>query len=96
MLLRCFPGETGNQGRPKTDIRNLSSQFLGYVSQFLFGGSSAHPFQDVIIGVLNRKIQVMAYLLFLLHNLNQFVRNLLRIAVKYPYPADPLYSAQLF
>ena len=81
MLFCGFSRESCDQGCTQTDIRNLTSQLFHYIDQFLLRSPSAHPLQNRIIRMLDRKIKIMADFRFFLHHLDQFICNLFRITV---------------
>ena len=76
------PRESCDQRGAQCDIRHLASQEINFVDQLLFGCSATHAAQDLIVGMLNRQIQIVADLLFSFHCLDQIFINLLRISNK--------------
>ena len=75
MFFFCLPGKSGDQRGSKADIRDLPAQLLQNLNQLLLRRSAAHPFQDPVIGMLDRQIQVMADLRLCLYSLNQLFIN---------------------
>lgn len=65
-------------------ISGISLQEINFVDQLLFGGSATHAAQDLIVGMLNRQIQVVTDFQLFLHRLNEFRIDVLRIAVQNP------------
>ena len=89
MFFFCLPGKSGDQRGSKADIRDLPAQLLQNLNQLLLRRSAAHPFQDPVIGMLDRQIQVMADLRLFLYDPDQFIRNLLRVAIQNADPPKP-------
>ena len=58
VLLFCLSRESCDQRGAQCDIRHLASQEINFVDQLLFGGSATHAAQNLIVGMLNRQIQV--------------------------------------
>ena len=81
MLFLCLSRESSDQSCAKCDIRNLTSKLLNGLDELHSGSPSSHSLQDTIACMLDRDIQIMANLWFLLDHLNQLIRDFLRIAV---------------
>ena len=81
MLFLCLSRESSDQSCAKCDIRNLTSKLLNGLDELRSGSPSSHSLQDTIACMLDREIQIMADLWFLLDHLDQFVCDLFRIAV---------------
>ena len=81
MLFLCLSRESSDQSCAKCDIRNLTSKLLNGLDELRSGSPSSHSLQDTIACMLDREIQIMADLWFLLDHLNQLIRDFLRIAV---------------
>ena len=96
VLLFCLSRESCDQRGAQCDIRHLASQEINFVDQLLFGGSATHAAQDLIVGMLNRQIQVVTDFQLFLHRLNEFRIDVLRIAVQNPDPVELLNFAELF
>ena len=96
MLLFCLSRESCDQRGAQCDIRHLTSQEINFVDQLLFGCSATHAAQDLIVGMLNRQIQVVTDFRLFLHRLNEFRIDVLRIAVQNPDPVELLNFAELF
>ena len=81
MLLFRFSRESRDQCGAKRDIRNFSPELTDDIYQFLFCRSSSHTFENLIIGMLDWKIQIMTDFWFFLNRLNQFIINFFRITI---------------
>ena len=81
MLLFCLSRESCDQRGAQCDIRHLASQEINFVDQLLFGCSATHAAQDLIVGMLNRQIQIMTDLLLIADRLDQFRINFFRITI---------------
>ena len=88
MLLLRLPRETGNQSCTKDDIRDLFSQSTDDIQKLGFRRAASHTSENRIVGVLDRKVQVMTDFFLFFHNLDELRINLLGIAVENPDPAD--------
>ena len=83
-------------GNPVISVVRSVSQEINFVDQLLFGCSATHAAQDLIVGMLNRQIQVVTDFRLFLHRLNEFRIDVLRIAVQNPNPVELLNFAELF
>ena len=83
-------GEPGNQRRPQTAVRYLRTDFADHFLQILPCRVASHAPQHIIRRVLNRHVQIMQHLGLCCNRVDQLVRDLLRIAVQQPDPADPV------
>ena len=88
MLLLRLPRKTGNQSRPQYNIRNLLPEVRDDAPEVRIGCVAAHPFEDFIIRVLNRQIQIVYKLLLVLHALDQFLIDFLRVTIQHSDPTD--------
>ena len=88
MVFFCFARKACDKGCPENDIRDLSAQLGNDSYKLCFGSAAAHTFQNTVACMLDRKVKIVAYLLFLFHDLDQFIINFFRITVKNTDPTD--------
>ena len=87
--------EARNERRPQADVRNLFPKPSDDAFQLFPSRAASHFCKDLIRRVLDRHIQIMTDLRLLLHDLNQFLCDLLRIAVQKPDPYKPVDRTEL-
>ena len=88
MIFLRLPRKSGDQSCTQYDIRNLLTELSDNIDQFLFGSAAAHSLKNAVRCVLDRNIQIMTDLFLITNGFDQFIVNLLRIAVKNTDPAD--------
>ena len=95
MLLLCLPRKAADQSRSQRRVRKDIPDHGNLIRQILSIRPASHPPQDLIIAVLYRKIQIMAYFRLFFYHLQQSFRNLLGITVHQPNPFYLFYPAEL-
>ena len=88
MVFFCFARKACDKGCPENDIRDLSAQLGNDSYKLCFGSAAAHSLKNAVRCVLDRNIQIMTDLFLITNGFDQFIVNLLRIAVKNTDPAD--------
>lgn len=81
-FLPCFTRIPGNHGCAEADVGVFLSNGLNKRKFSLFGDAAVHGAENPVIAVLEREVEVVAYISSLAHGLNHFKREVQRIGVK--------------
>ena len=95
MSLR-FPWKADDEGGPKTDFRESGPDLLQEVVNLVASQSSAHAFENLIIDMLDREIEIGTDLLLMDHEFEKAFGKIIRfgITVEHSDPTEPLHSDQ--
>src|SRR6185369_8676085 len=77
-----FAGETHDESRTQGDPRNALSNLVNQLDDILLRSLPAHPFEHVLMDVLQRDVHVSSNLRGFGDGLNQFLGPMRRMRVK--------------
>ena len=74
--------EASDQRSTEHNVRDLTAKFRDNVFELLPCRAAAHSLKDTVACMLDRKVKIIADLLFFFHDLDQLIVDLLRITVE--------------
>ena len=88
MIFLGLTREASDQRSTEHNVRDLTAKFRDNVFELLPCRAAAHSLKDTVACMLDRKVKIIADLLFFFHDLDQLIVDLLRITVENTDPAD--------
>lgn len=86
----CFAREANEQGGANMDARNSFAHGSNEIHGILLADVAMHGCEHVVGDVLKSNIDVFADILLLLHNIEEFHRELVRVSIMETNPLDAL------
>ena len=93
-IFLCLVWISYNQGSTNGYFRHSFAEVLEQLGGFGLGGTALHTLEDRIGNVLERNVQVFAYLRLLLHHCKYVLRETRRESIVNAYPFYTLYLGQ--